>query len=534
MSCRLLYSTFPNIDISDFLSALGEMKHGGPDAPGCYSTYGTVMLGHNRLSILDLNPRSNQPFMSKDGRYAIIYNGEVYNYRELAKNYGINTLTDCDTEVILELSIMLGFEKALEQLNGMFAYIIYDTLSGDFFVARDRLGVKPLYMYTDGKNYIFSSEINAVISLLFIVGKKVEIDDIGLRQYKRLRSFYNGKTIYKGIEIFPAAHYMKKGQICKWWSLPFNEQEVPSDEELYYLIDSAIDYRMISDVPLGVYLSGGLDSTVVAVLAAKKYKNILHSWIAGICNDEKFNEFSYGLIASQYIGTTHHEIYVDKDDFLETAKYMIKVRKEPLSVPNEVLLYKMSIAVKKKNTVVLCGEGADELFFGYDRIYRGAQICDSFDLFNFSQNYTFGAMNNDLEILESVIEPFYEYGPKPIDIIAAFMQTNRLQELLRRLDNSSMMCAVETRVPFCDYRLVERLYKVPFDWKMKDGIVKAPLKRIFKHEVPNQIVERHKIGFSVSLSDIFNVSQEQAFDAWTNFNISQLYNYNIEGAFGCK
>jgi asparagine synthase (glutamine-hydrolysing) len=471
---------------------------------------------------LDVNPRSNQPFVSSDGRYSIVYNGEIYNYKELANSYRLDTRTDSDTEVVLELSIKIGFKKALQQFNGMFAYVIYDVLTGKFFVARDRLGVKPLYMHTDGIYYIFSSEINAVINLLGVLGKNIEIDDIGLRQYKRLRGFFNGKTIYKRVEMFPAAHYMLKNNIHRYWDLPLCEQKAPIDEELYSLIDSAIDYRMISDVPLGAFLSGGLDSTIVASAATKKYNTPLHTWISGIKGDEKFNEFSYGLIASNYINSIHHEICIDKNSFLRIAREMIKIRKEPLSVPNEVMLYKMSEATKKENTVVLCGEGSDELFFGYDRIYRWAQSCENFDMYAFSNIFTYGASDSDIEIVESVLGPFRKYGPKPIDIVTAFFQTNRLEGLLRRLDNSSMMCAVETRVPFCDYRLVERLFKVPFEWKMKDGVVKAPLKRIFEDKIPIDVIERKKIGFSVSLADIFNVPQDQAFDAWTNFNVSQL------------
>jgi asparagine synthase (glutamine-hydrolysing) len=519
LSCRLLFSTFPHISKQDFLTALAEMKRGGPDVPGCYAEFNNVKLGHNRLSILDLNARSNQPFKSVDGRYLIIYNGEVYNFKELAREYKLSTRTNSDTEVVLELSIKLGFENALQKFNGMFTYVIYDTLSGEFFVARDRLGIKPLYMYSDGRHYYFSSEVNAIVKLL---EGKVEFDPFGIRQYKRLRDFYNRRTIYKNIEMFPAGHYMKCGIMHRWWQLCLGQQEPPSDEELRQLVESAVDYRMISDVSLGANLSGGLDSTIVAALVAKRVESPLHTWIAGITEDRQFNEFSYGKIAASAIGSIHHEVSIDAQRFLRIAAGMIRHRKEPLSVPNEVLLYEMARETKVYNTVVLCGEGADELFFGYDRVLSWAAQQNSFDIYEFSQVFGYGASYNDVEVVEDALIPFIEYGPKPVDIVAAFFQTARLHGLLRRLDNSTMMNAVETRVPFCDFRLVERLYGVRFDWKIDNKIVKAPLKRVFSDLVPSEIIKRPKIGFTVPLETIFSVEKDIAFDQWTEFNIKCL------------
>lgn len=497
--CGILFSSSESITKDSFMRALEKMRHRGPDVPMCYYSLDNIKMGHNRLRIVGLNEQSNQPYFSRDKRYVIIYNGEIYNFLELAKKYDITLKSGCDTELILELSIKIGFEKALKQFNGMFAYVIFDTVTKEFFAARDRLGVKPLYFCRNGRDIIFSSEICAILPLI----DKVEIDDIGLRQYRKLRAFFNGHTIYKQIEMFPAGCYMKNREIKRYWSLPNGEQSPPGDEELRDLVLSAIAYRQVSDVPVGSYLSGGLDSTIVAAVSKE-----LHTYTIGF---PEHNEFSYARLAADKIGTWHHEVVVTEKDFYEAAYDMVKYRKEPLSVPNEVLIFLMTREVKKNNTVILSGEGADELFFGYDRIFRWANSVSEFDIRKFSELYSYGS-NDDIEIVESVIEPFYGFG-KPINIVAAFFQIAHLHGLLRRLDNASMMCSVEARAPFTDYRLAERLAGCPFEWKMSDDIVKAPLKRIFKDIVPKAIIERPKIGFPVPIIK---------YDDWLKFNIQTL------------
>ncbi len=512
--CRLLFTNIQDIEKEKFLESLNLMVHGGPDATLCYFERDNFKFGHNRLSILDLNTRSNQPYFSDDKRFVMVYNGEIYNYRELARDYGIRLETNCDTELIMKLSLKLGFKKAMNLFNGMFTYIIADTKNNTFFAVRDRMGIKPLYFYRfkgEGSEdrYIFSSEINAIVNLL---NNKVTIDETGLRQYKKCRTFFNGHTIYNEIKMFPAGCYMENNKIFKWWDFPMTEQKPPTDEELKYLVESAVDYRKISDVPVGSYLSGGLDSTITAALAKE-----VHTWTIGFKDN---NEFEYARLAAKLLNSKHHEILIDNKTFVENAKEMLKIRKEPLSVPNEVLLYEMTKAVKKENTVILCGEGADELFFGYDRIFRWANQAKTFNIDEFSKLYSYGS-NDDIEIVKSIVEPYLKYG-SPINIVAAFFQTSHLHGLLRRLDNSTMMCAVEARCPFLDFRLIERMAGVPFEYRMKDGNVKDPLKRIFKDIVPVQIINRKKIGFPVDLSDVFNVEKKTSFDYWFDFNMKEL------------
>ena len=503
--CGILFTNDPNVNQKAFLDDLHSMKHRGPDAPGGYVSYKDNQLGHNRLKIIDLNNRSNQPLKSKNKKYDIIFNGEIYNYDELAKKYKLEMITKSDTEVLLELYILLG-PKMLQELNGMFSLVIYNNQTSEIFVARDRLGIKPLY-FTQKHNFItLSSEISPIIQLYNFS----EIDDIGIRQYKKLRAFFNGRTYLKNIQMFPAGHFMEKNKLQKYWSLPIGEKDYPKDDDLIDLLKSSVEYRCISDVEVGSYLSGGIDSTLIASLAKK-----VHSWTVGF---NSLNEFEWGKLGAEFIGTSHHEILFEEENFLNSAKLMIKKRKEPLSVPNEVLLYEMTKQVKTKNTVVLSGEGADELFFGYDRIFAWAQQ-NKWDLDSFDNYYSYGS-HKDNEIIEDVLAPFMNYG-ECIDIVAAFFQVAHLHGLLRRLDNATMLCSVEARVPFVDHRLVEKMAGVPFNYRFQNGISKFPLKKLFKNYLPKKIINREKIGFPVPISKIFN-NKINPMDQWLEFNMHTL------------
>ena len=506
--CGLLFSTDPRVGRDAFVTALAMMEHRGPDVPGCYAAHGGAQLGHNRLTIVDLDARSNQPFYSRDGRYAIVFNGEIYNYRELIRQHRLTTRTSGDTEVLLELYAAHG-PRMLPWLNGMFAFVILDLESGDWFAARDRLGVKPLYLVDDGDGVTLASEIAPLVWLY----DRTAIDPIGLRQYRKLRAFFNGRTLYRGIGMVPAGHYLENGRLRRWWELPRGPQTPPSDEELRALVESAVALRLVADVPIGSYLSGGLDSTIVAALSGRP-----HTWTVGFA---EHNEFEWGRLAAERLHSRHTEVLIDADEFVTLAAAMVRKRREPLSVPNEVLLYRMTQEVKRRNTVVLSGEGADELFFGYDRVFRWAAE-GAWDLATFARLYAYGS-HDDLEIVEDALAPFRSYGGS-LEVVAAFFQVAHLHGLLRRLDNSTMLCGVEARTPFVDYRLVERLAGVSFGYRMQKGIVKAPLKRVFADVVPAAIIARAKIGFPVDLDamPLGGRAGQTSMDRWLAFNLEEL------------
>jgi asparagine synthase (glutamine-hydrolysing) len=506
--CGILFSTVTNLDEKIFQRALDRMVYRGPDAVGILQQ-NNLQLGHRRLAILDLDVRSNQPFISSDGQYAIIFNGEIYNYQEIAKRYHFTLRTQADTEVLLALYQLRG-KAMLDELNGMFAFVIINKVTGEWFAARDRLGVKPLYQaqYRDG--ILLSSE---PASLLEIMGSQ-QFDPIGLRQYRKLRIFFNGHTIWNGIKQFPAGYYLTEhGKLTRWWQLPSGEQIPPTDDELQALVTDAVRIREKADVSVGSYLSGGLDSTIVAGLAVHS-----DTWTVGFADH---NEFVWGQMAATALGSRHHEIVVEYNDFLPTATQMIHQRHEPLSVPNEVLLYQMTCEAARYNKVILSGEGADELCFGYDRIFRWA-ASHTWDLIEFSNLYAYGS-GDDLDIIEDAVSPFLHRG-NTLAIVESFFQLAHLQGLLRRLDSATMLCSVEARTPFVDYRLVERLAGVPFAWRMAEGEVKAPLKRIFSGLIPAEIISRPKVGFPVPLANVaFNsIAGTTDMDKWFEFNLSTL------------
>ncbi len=508
--CGLLYSSDPAIERHRFVRALETMHHRGPDVAGCYAEIAGNQLGHNRLSILDLDPRSDQPFVSRDGRYHMVYNGEIYNYRELVRRHDLTVSTTGDTEVLVELYARLG-ERMLGELNGMFALVIFDSRTGDLFAARDRLGIKPLYHREAGGFHTFASEIAAVLEL----HPEHEVDEFAVRQYQKLRAFFNGRTLYEGISMFPAGCYFKNGRTHRYWDLPEGPQPPPADEELRELVTSAVQYRTLSDVPVGSYLSGGLDSTIVAGLSHRP-----HTWTIGT---ESNNEFDWAEIAAHRFDSRHHEVLMPAEDFAQTAKGLIIARREPLSVPNEVLLYRMTRAVKEFNTVILSGEGADELFFGYDRIFTWASQAPAFDLEGFDEHYAYGK-HRDMDVLEDALGPFMDRGTR-LEIVAAFFQVAHLHGLLRRLDNSTMQCSVEGRVPFVDHRLVERMAGVAYDYRSAGGVSKAPLKRVFADLVPQGIIDRPKVGFPVDLAAVFagyERPEEPPMDTWFRFNLEVL------------
>jgi asparagine synthase (glutamine-hydrolysing) len=326
--------------------------------------------------------------------------------------------------------------------------------------------------------------------------------------------FANGRTFARNIRSFPAGHYMESGKIHKYWELDMQAKKPPEDEELRELIKSSVHYRTISDVSVGSYLSGGLDSTIVAGLS-----EVDHTWTVGFPD---FNEFKWSESAAKCFGSQHHSVIIKPDEFIPLAKEMIQRRKEPIAVPNEVLLYKMTQEVKRQNTVVLSGEGADELFFGYDRIFKWAGSASAWDIQEFSRLYAYGS-SDDIEIVEDAISPYYKHG-EPLNIVSAFFQTAHLEGLLHRLDSATMLCGVEARGPFLDYRLVDRLSGVAYNYKLENGVAKAPLKRIFCDLVPENIRKREKMGFPVRLVDVLpeSIPGETFLDKWFEFNISSL------------
>lgn len=502
--CGILAYFGNKITKDKFVKSLDLMSHRGPDHTGVKSC-DNIIFGHKRLAIIDLSPSSNQPFELDN--YILIFNGEIYNYIELKKEHNIETITDSDTEVLLRMYMKYGADS-LQYFNGMFSFIIYNKTTKDVFVARDRLGIKPLYVYEKNNELIYSSEISSILNIY-----SSEFDEFGLRQYRKFRMTLKGYTIYEDIKQFPAASYSINGKITKYWDINPEQTENPSDEKLDFLLRDSVSLRKRSDVPVGTYLSGGLDSTILTYILKPD-----HTWTVGF---QEMNEFSWTDIADKSLNSKHHKTVVTKENFLETGEWMIKKRQEPLSVPNEILIYLMTKEVKKENTVVLSGEGADELFWGYDRIFKWANSQKTIQVSDFDEKYCYGS-NIDNEVIDFALEGLP--GNTPLEKVAYFFQINHLHGLLRRVDNSTMLCSVEARVPFVDHRLIEMMIGASFDWKMGSSF-KEPLKRLYKDLIPEEIINRKKIGFPVPLESIFANKvdgQNTPMDAWLDYNINLI------------
>lgn len=519
-----------------------SIAHRGPDASSHVMLDGGYgALGHRRLSILDLDKRSNQPFLSASGRWILVYNGELYNYKELQKDLSYPFRTTCDTEVLIAYLETKGIDSLLARCNGMFAFAAYDTVNRTLYLCRDRLGIKPLYYYQDHDKIIFSSEIKGILNsgLVEAIPDAAAIDDyLG---YRYVREPY---TFFQQIRQVESGTYMTVSsdlQIScnRYWEIPaaFNTSAVYDEEQISLAfqerLQAAVSKRMIADVPLGTYLSGGVDSSLLSAMTAKE-KADLNTYTIGF---PELNEFSYARAVSEQYRTNHHELQIDWHMYQTQMEEVIRYKDAPLGVPNEIPLAVMSRELKKKITVVLSGEGADELLGGYGRIFRSAfdfANCDrgraaSFYPY-FIEKYEYvprrirdtylSSQENRRCLYDRKISAAFDENENEYNIFY-FFHKYHVKGLLQRVDTTTMLAGVEARVPFLDHELVEYCYReIPYDLKLKwkspelreaarslsaktysekNDVPKYLLKKIAYRYLPAEVIERKKMGFPVPL-----------------------------------
>ena len=367
---------------------VNETRHRGPDQEGFYYDE-NISLGHARLSIIDLSERARQPLWNEDKSICVICNGEIYNFQELRKELqerGHRFFSRSDTEVILHLYEEKK-EKCLEDLNGIFAFAIYDKNKGKIFLARDRIGVKPLYYYFEPSmnsgqaKFIFSSEIKAILSHSI----PREIDREGLSHYFRIFFVPSPFTLFKGIKKIPAAHYLlyKNGEIAlkKYWDLK-DASEMKSAKEategIKALLRDSVKRQLVSDRPVGVFLSGGIDSTSVLGMVSEFMPREIKTYSVGFdinIEPEKYNrDFWLARQTAQHYGTNHHELLINDIDARDNIEKVIWHMEEPAPNPIQIATFLLAREAKKEVAVVLGGDGGDEIFGGYPRYYYSKLI----------------------------------------------------------------------------------------------------------------------------------------------------------------
>jgi asparagine synthase (glutamine-hydrolysing) len=534
------------VGLETLLRMRDSLEHRGPDDAGYYLAPG-VALGSRRLSIIDLSERGHMPMSTSDNRFCIVYNGEVYNFRELRRlleGRGYTFRSNTDTEVVLALYALEG-AAMLDRLNGMFAFAIWDNVERTLFLARDRLGVKPLY-YTVHKNRLyFASEEKA----LFAAGIRREFDPQVWDELLHFRYVAGEHTPFRGVLRLRPGHYMRwhqgQLQVRRWWNLAERARSLreglPHDVEQWFqeTFDSAVDLRRISDVPVGVLLSGGLDSSSVAASLASHEGGSPASFT--VC----FAEVGYdeGPIARDVAnrwGLEHHELQVPASDLLSLLREASWLNDEPLVHRNDPHLLAISRFAKSRVTVLLSGEGGDELLGGYIR-YRPLQnprlltmarplLPRLASMFNFSGRLrkladflALGsndqiALFNSCELLPDTVarhqteEPRFRFREEvlsearllyPGDFLRQAMYSDQhtfLCSILDRNDRMTMGASIECRVPFLDYRMVETLAALPSRQLFKGRGGKPLLRSYARRRLPSSVLKHRKWGFGVPWS----------------------------------
>jgi asparagine synthase (glutamine-hydrolysing) len=549
-------------------SALREMcrviSHRGPDDEGFY-TDGCVGIGMRRLSIVDL-ATGHQPISNEDGSLWIVYNGEIYNHLALREELiarGHSYSTRSDTETIIHAFEEYG-RDCVQHLRGMFAFAIWDRNTKTLFIARDRLGIKPLYYRIDGDRLLFGSEIKTILAHGSV---RPEFNRAALPEFLAFGYLSGEESFYSRIKKLPPGHSMSVGtdgrvEVRQYWDLDNSKLHESRDESYYVqsyreLLEGAVNSHLMSDVPLGVFLSGGLDSSAVAALMTKSRREPIETFSVGY-GEESYSELPYARMVSEHIKSKHHEVLMTEDGFFGALPHLIWHEDEPIVWPSSVSLYFVAKLARERVTVVLTGEGSDETLAGYtryaftlknaamDRGYRSVvpsifrralrnsvanssllsatlrrklehtfigkdgEAWESFYFDNFLSAFS-GAEQSQL-LTEQFAD---EYAPATAykNVLAYWERSAKqageamlqrllytdiktyLVELLMKQDNMSMAASIESRVPFLDHVLVEFATRIPREVQIQGLAGKRILKKAMEDLLPHEIIYRPKLGF---------------------------------------
>jgi asparagine synthase (glutamine-hydrolysing) len=553
-----------NWNDSELISRMNNViVHRGPDQEGTYCC-DDVSFGHRRLSIIDLSEHGRQPMFNEDGSICLIFNGEIYNFQQLRDELtskGHSFSSDSDSEVIIHAYEEYGVE-ALHKLQGMFAFAIYDKNQKSIFLARDRVGIKPLYYYQKDGKLVFASEIKAILEDKNIAR---EINHQALYDYIGFEFVPAPDTMFQNIFKMPAGYYMvvKDGQsqLKQYWDVSFQQKRSWSSydeavEQLRSLLDASVKSHLISDVPLGVFLSGGLDSSTLVAMMRRHISGPLKTFTIGY-HDKSFSELDYASQVADYFDTDHQVLMLDNinADYVEKTLYHLD---EPMTDLSTVPLYLLCKQAREHVTVCLSGEGADESFAGYDR-FKASKLNLFFNilpdvvkkqivgkiiarlpdqpqkkgLINMLKRFVEGAnlppegkhlrwqyfssesqnrsLFSDSFKSKTVFDPFRlvrEYSErcdasdrinKEVYLDMRFMMTD---SVLMKVDKMSMASSLEVRVPLLDHVLVEFVASLPGDWKLKGFETKHVFRSALEGLLPDNIVHRGKQGYSLPVKHL--------------------------------
>jgi len=550
----------------------------GPDDAGVWTDEAVgLVLAHRRLSILDLSPAGHQPMISPCGRYVLVYNGEIYNHldlrRELEAEGGhFAWRGHSDTETLLAALRHWGIEGAVQRCNGMFAFALWDARELTLYLARDRMGEKPLYYGKSGESFLFASELKALTAFPGWMG---EVDRDVLALYLRHNYVPAPWSIYNGILKLPPAHFVairdggrQLGEPVCYWDLsriasegvrqPRNDLAALTDD-LDALLRDAVGRRMVADVPLGAFLSGGFDSTMVVAQMQAQSARPVKTFSIGF-QEAEHNEAQHAKAVAEHLGTDHTELYVSPEDAMSVIPNLPEIFDEPFADSSQIPTLLVSQLARRHVTVSLSGDGGDELFCGYNRYAFGYDIWSKLRLLPAPLRQALGwvfdhapvhslerlqrwlpkrvqvaHMSDQLPKLAQVLchrrgESFYRalishwkhpdrivLGAKEPETILS--QPGRLSDLpdlrnrmmlldmltylpddiLTKVDRASMAVSLEARVPLLDHRLVEFAWRIPLKYKVRNGQGKWLLRQVLYRYVPRELVERPKMGFGVPI-----------------------------------
>tara|TARA_B100000989_G_scaffold88359_1_gene63863 strand:+ start:1885 stop:3810 length:1926 start_codon:yes stop_codon:yes gene_type:complete len=550
-----------------------SLKHRGPDASGFwYCTDSNIFLGHRRLSIIDLSSNGEQPMHSNNNRFVMIFNGEIYNYRELKlelmKNFDIKFKNNTDTQVLLESINSYGLDRALRKIEGMFAFALWDKTEKCLFLVRDRIGKKPLYWGRCNEGIIFGSEIK---SILKYDNLNKSLDQKSISAFLKFSYINSPNTIFKNISKVEPGHYIKfinnKLEKTQYWNLNHfikKKKNIKTDSliesEVENLIEDATVKRLVSDVPLGIMLSGGIDSSLITALAQKNLKSKLKTFSVKF-EEKDFDESGFAREIAKILGTEHHEIDIGDFSIKKIIDEIPRIYDEPFADSSQIPTFLISQELKKSVTVALSGDGGDEIFCGYSRYFWASNfsklskfispkilkiISNSINLVSsrkinmftrFLNKGTFPPQlgdrlkkiakilhcNSDNQIYSTLVSQTdpnkyfkIQYNhEKEIDL-NTFPGNYNIQEamqyidiktylpgdILVKVDRASMANGLEVRSPFLDHRIVEyALENLSNKQKIQWGKGKFILRKILSKYLPKKLINRPKMGFGVPLSN---------------------------------